>query len=72
MLHVAVLTGDIAGRRNVVPALGLTYLITSLFMVPGPPVAGKSAFCVLGLSLESEVEAGRGRGIGFYEYFGSS
>ena len=44
---IAILTGDIVGRKNMVPAFGLMYCITGIPMVLGPPVAGKSSllFC---------------------------
>ena len=40
VVHLAILTGDIAGRKNLVPAYGLLYLFSSLPMMLGPPVAG--------------------------------
>ena len=38
---IAVLTGDIAGRKKMAAAYGIMYFFTGIPMMLGPPVAGK-------------------------------
>lgn len=41
MVLIAVLTGDIAGRKMMATAYGVMYFFTGIPMMLGPPVAGK-------------------------------
>ena len=41
---IAVLTGDIAGKKKMAAAFGVMYFFTGIPMMLGPPVAGKICF----------------------------
>lgn len=39
---LAIIIGDIVGRENLHSAIGAMYMLSSLFLMAGPPVAGMS------------------------------
>ena len=46
VVHIAILTGDVAGRNNMTPAFGLMYMFAAVPLILGPPVAGKHCLVV--------------------------